>query len=266
MTPDDLPSRTFPLLDQPAVLDVAFHPRRQAFGEARADGRTVRVAVADGVALGGRLHVAAAGAPLILFFHGNGELAAEYDGIAGFYTERGITLLTMDYRGYGTSDGAPTATNLVADAVAVWRGLPDLLGAHGLRPPRTYVMGRSLGSVAAIEIADRAGGEVAGLIIESGFADTFGIVRRLGGPELPGAEESRDGFDHPGKMSRIAAPTLILHGQADWIIPAHDAEVLHARSAAADKRLVILPEGDHNNLLFVARHEYFAAVGDFVSG
>jgi len=260
------PNRDYPLLDQPAVLAVAFHPRRQAFADVRPDGRDVRVEVEQGVRLGGRLYAAAADAPLILLFHGNGELAAEYDGASHFYTELGVTLLVMDYRGYGASGGVPTATNLIADAAAVWRQLPGVLAEHGLHPPRTVVMGRSLGSASALEIADRAGGKIAGLIVESGFADTFGVVRRLGGPELPGADEARDGFDQLGKISRITVPTLILHGQADWIIPVQNAEALHAHSAAADKRLVILPEGDHNNLLFVARAEYFEAVRRLVFG
>jgi len=258
--------RTYDVLDQPDVLAVAFHPRRQAFADPRPDGRDVRVPVAEGVAVGGRLHVAAAEAPLILFFHGNGELAAEWDDVAPLYRDLGISLLAMDYRGYGASDGEPTATNLIADALAVWRGLPAVLAEQDVRPARVFVMGRSLGSAAAVAIADAADDGLAGLILESGFVDTFGVIRRLGGPEMPDADEARDGFDHLGKLARITIPTLIIHGQADWIIPVTEAHLLHRHCAAADKRLLIIPAGDHNSLLVAGRDEYFQAIGELVLG
>jgi alpha-beta hydrolase superfamily lysophospholipase len=76
------------------------------------------VEVEPGIVLGGRLYPAAPDSPAILFFHGNGEIAEDYDDIAPLYIQMGITLLVMDYRGYGTS--GLTASHLLSDAVAVF--------------------------------------------------------------------------------------------------------------------------------------------------
>jgi len=92
------------LLDRPEVSQVLFYPRR-AYGSASAltGVRLVGVEVEPGIVLGGRLYPAAPDSPAILFFHGNGEIAKDYGGIASLYTRLGITLLVMDYRGHHKS-------------------------------------------------------------------------------------------------------------------------------------------------------------------
>jgi hypothetical protein len=138
-----------------------------------------------------------------------------------------------------------------------------VFAAHNLNPARLYVMGRSLGSVPAIEIAMQAGEQVAGLIIESGFSDTFGLLVRLG-VRVEGADEQRDGAGNAFKMEKVTIPTLILHGQSDVLIPPDDGEELHRHCAAADKRLLLIPGAGHNDIMLVGMNEYFAAVREFV--
>jgi hypothetical protein len=255
-----------PILDQPEVLRVLFHPRREAGFRPRPPGvRLVDVEVAAGLTVGGRLHPAGADAPGVLLFHGNGEIAADYDALAPLYTRLGITLLVADYRGYGRSGGTPSAGTLLSDAVAVFDGLDEVWDHHGLAPGRLYAMGRSLGSAAAIEVALHAGDRLAGLIIESGFADTFALLARLG-VRVRGVEEDLNGFGNAAKMGRILQPTLILHGQADVLIPPADGHELYRRAAAADKRLVLIPGGRHNDLMMVGHSTYFGAIQELVWG
>ena len=254
------------ILDQPHIQRVLFYPRRDdGLVPDTPDARRVAVEVEPGVRIGGRLCPASPAAPLILFFHGNGEIAADYFDIAPAYTQLGISLLVMDYRGYGTSDGTPTASRLVSDAVAAFEAVKRLCAENGLSPSQFYVMGRSLGSAAAIEVATRAGERLAGLIIESGFADTFGLLARLGA-FAPGADEERDGVGNATKISHITARTLIIHGQADVLIPAADARELYRKSATRDKRLVIIPGAGHNDLMWVGMTQYMDAVRTFVFG
>lgn len=252
------------LLDRPEVLRVLFHPRREdAFGPRRPGILPATFEIELGLHVGGRLYLAGHRAPAILYFHGNGEIAADYDGIAPLYTELGITLLVVDYRGYGTSGGRPTASHLLTDAVQVFEGLTSVLEKQNLVPTRLYVMGRSLGSAAAIEVAQHAGDQLAGLIIESGFADTFGLLARLG-LHVRGADEADDGFDNAAKMEKIQTPTLVIHGRNDVLIPVTDGQELHRRSAATDKRLVLVPGAGHNDLLWLGRETYFEAIRAFV--
>ncbi len=257
---------TQPLLDRPEVSQVLFYPRRAySLASALTGTRSIGVEVGPGIVLGGRLYPAAPDSPAILFFHGNGEIAEDYDDVSPLYTQLGITLLVMDYRGYGTSGGTPTASHLLSDAVAVFEAMRRLLNENGLAPARLYVMGRSLGSAAAIEIAARADERLAGLIIESGFANTLALLARLG-LQVRGADEERDGFGNASKMSRIALPVLIIHGQDDVLIPASDAHELHRRCASPDKQLVLIPRAGHNDLMRVGLKPYREAIKQFVTG
>lgn len=253
------------LLDQPEVLRILFYPRRDLLASPPPGVRLVEVEVEPGLTVGGRLYPADHEAPAILYYHGNGEIAADYDGIAPLYTQMGITLLVMDYRGYGRSDGTPTAHDLLADAVAVFDAVGTVFEDHGLAPTQLYAMGRSLGSAAAVEVALHAGEQLAGLIIESGFADTFALLARLG-LRVRGADEERDGFGNPAKVERIATRTLIIHGRTDVLIPASDGRELYHRCAAPDKRLVLIPGAGHNDLMMVGMSQYFEAVRTFVGG
>lgn len=254
----------YPILNRPEVLRALFHPQRESSQVYHPPTvHPITVEIEPGVALGGRLHPASPHSPAILYFHGNGEIAADYDDLAPLYTRLDITLLVADYRGYGTSSGAPTAGNLLADAVILFDSLDRILGDHGLTPPMLYVMGRSLGSAPAIEVALRAGARLSGLIVESGFADTFALLRRLG-LRVEGATEARDGFGNAARLSRVATRTLIIHGREDVLIPAADGQELYRRCAAAEKRLLLIPGAGHNDLLFVGMPAYLEAIRAFV--
>jgi alpha-beta hydrolase superfamily lysophospholipase len=255
-----------PALDQPEVLRVLFHPRPEYHFASQAPGiYPISIEVEPGIAVGGHLYPASPEAPAILCYHGNGEIAADYDGIAPLYTRLDITLLVIDYRGYGISGGHPTASNLVADAMPVFNALDGVLPDQGLAPSRLYVMGRSLGSVPAIEVAVHAGEQLAGLIIESGGWDTVGLMARLG-VRLQGGDEIRDGFGSRAKMCQVTIPTLVIHGQNDVLIPATDGQELYHSCAAEDKRLLLIPGAGHNDLMMVGRAQYFGAIRKFVFG
>lgn len=251
------------ILDRPEVLRVLFHPRREdEFGPGRPGTLTITFEVEPGLHIGGRLYPASHHAPAILYFHGNGEIAADYDGIAPLYMGLGITLLVVDYRGYGISGGRPTASHLLADAIHIFEDLGDVLAEQSLAPARLYIMGRSLGSAAAIEVARHASDRLAGLIVESGFADTFALLDRLG-LRVQGADEECDGFDNAAKIETVQRPTLIIHGRNDVLIPASDGQELYRRSASADRRLVLIPGAGHNDLLWVGKKTYFEAIQTF---
>jgi len=253
-----------PVLDQPQVLRLLFHPRPEyALGLPSPQARSVSIEVEPGISIGGRLYSTRPGDPAILYWHGNGEIAADYDAIGPMYTRSGLTLLVVDYRGYGSSDGSPTCSNLLSDAVTVFDTLDRVFQDHELSPQGLYVMGRSLGSAAAIEVARHAGDQLAGLIIESGFADTFALLARLG-MRVEEADEALDGFANAAKMGLISMPTLIIHGRNDVLIPATDGQELLRRSAAKYKRLVLIPSAGHNDLMVVGETQYFEAIRTFV--
>lgn len=260
-----VPNQDFSALDSHDVLMVLFHPRKDA-SRATPDVSNVRFEVEKGIRVGGRLHIAGKDSPVILLFHGNGEVASDYDMVAPLYTRMGISLLVADYRGYGRSDGSPSSSALLNDANATYNGTRNVLAERGLEASAFFLMGRSLGSAAAIDVASRFGDEIDGLIIESGFAHTFSLIERLGGPSLSNVNEERNGFNNSGKMEQVTVPTLIIHGENDSLILVTEGKALFERCAARRKEFVAIPGAGHNDLLLRGRDIYFGAVREFVFG
>ena len=255
-------------LDQPEVARVLFHPRRDPPNRPLPlRVRLVRIPVDEGIAISARMHRADPAGPTVLFFHGNGEIAADYDGISPLYTGLGINLFIADFRGYGSSDGQPRASHLLADAIAIYEKTASILEENELRARPLFIMGRSLGSAAAIEIARHARDNIDGLIVESGFAYTLPLLATLGLRwEQEQTDEARDGFGNLEKIAQVHVPTLIIHGEDDWLIPVENGHALHEGCGAADKRLVTVPGAGHNDLMFTGQAEYFDALRAVVMG
>lgn len=263
------PTRNYSLLDHPSILSSLFYPRASPAGAAPpASAQDLRIPAADaGVVLGARLYLAPAActSPTVLFFHGNGEIADDYDGIEPLYTRRGVNLLVVDYRGYGRSTGRATCSAMMRDCHPVIDFVTSWRAEHGHDGP-LIVMGRSLGSASALEVAAHDPDRVAGLIIESGFATTLSRLRFRGiDPARLGIEE-RDGFGNLDKIRSCRQPTLVIHGDRDRIIDCSEGRALYEASPAEQKRMLVIPGADHNDLLFVAMEEYMEAIGSLCAG
>jgi uncharacterized protein len=166
----------------------------------------------------------------------------------------------VDYRGYGISEGSPSIPSLAADALCVYRQARDVLAANDAGRGKLFVMGRSIGSAAAIEIAAAAGAGIDGLIIDSGFAFTMPLLGSLKDPRFVQATEEKDGFGSLEKIAAARAPTLIIHGEADRLLPVNNGKALYERCGAADKKLLVIPGARHNTLISTERRAYFRAI------
>jgi len=250
------------IFDQPHVLQIMFYPRRDFPGSPSTSDASVHlVDVGEDISIGCRFYRIGPNAPNILYFHGNGEIASDYDPIAPQYNRRKINLFVADYRGYGISGGHPTATNMIRDAHKVFQGFKEILEETGMTGP-LFLMGRSLGSASAIELALHYQGEAKGLIVESGFSDALGLLSRFGVTVKAAREEI--GTFNLKKIRAISIPTLIIHSQYDHIIPVDEGIQLHNVSGAKEKELVIIPNANHNDLMVVGMDQYFKAIEKFV--
>jgi len=212
--------------------------------------------------IGCRFYLADAAASSIVYFHGNGETVVDYDAIAPFYLEAGLNILIAGYRGYGWSTGEPSVTSLYRDGAVVLDTFRSHCQANGICED-IFVMGRSLGSAACIDMAYRTPEKMKGIIIESGFAYTLPLANRLGyDPGAAGLEET-DGFNNLAKIEEIKIPTLILHGADDQLIPLNDAVKLQAESGAKTKQLFVVPGADHNSLISRGGEIYFETIKTF---
>ncbi|MBN1309857.1 MAG: alpha/beta fold hydrolase [Anaerolineae bacterium] len=252
------------ILDNPLILSFLFHPRPAQPGTSRLDNAIDgTIPVDDDMVLGYRLYAHEPGAPIILFFHGNAEIAPDYEDIAPLYHHAGASLMIVDYRGYGWSTGKPLVSTLLSDTEAVHKALPGILAAAVLADSPVVVMGRSLGSACAIHLASRHPGDLRGLIIESGFAYVVPLLARLGLP-IMGDADINDPINNIGKMCSISLPLLIIHGESDTLIPVEEGQALYDASPAKLKTIKRVRGAGHNDLLYYAE-EYFAAMGEFIA-
>lgn len=250
-------------LDHPDILTVLFHPRRSPYPQPVPPAIDHDIEVDQGVRIGLRFYPAASDeAPNIIFFHGNGEIAADYDVVGPGYNRRGVSLLVADYRGYGRSSGVPTATAIMRDTHVVFESARQWLKANGRTGP-VVVMGRSLGSACALEAAAQAQEKIAGLILESAFAITLPLLKRLGADVQALGLTEADGFKNLEKIALITKPTLIIHARHDEIIPVVSAELLQVHCAARSKEFHVIPAAGHNNILACAGELYFELIQRF---
>lgn len=183
---------------------------------------------------------AAAGRPTLVYFHGNADgLSGSLRVTAGLAAE-GYGLLLAGYRGYDGNPGSPSEAGLYADG----RAALGWLAANGVPAPDTVLVGNSLGSGPATELA--ASFPVAGLVLISGYTSLPDVAAPVY-PFVPVRLLMRDRFDNAGKIGRVAAPVLILHGTADRTIPYGHATAL---AAAAGNRARLVPfEGAGHELV-----------------
>ncbi|HEX2172589.1 MAG TPA: alpha/beta fold hydrolase [Dehalococcoidia bacterium] len=251
------------LIDRTEVGRMIFYPRadRSPPPPGAAD---YPIDVAPGITVGSRFYPADPSFPTILYFHGNGEVVPDYDETAPIYHQAGANLWVADYRGYGASNGSPSFASLVADAHPVLARFHEVLDEGGYSD-RRFVMGRSLGSHPAVELAARAPDRLKGLIIESGGANLRRLMRFFGYGE-PTGDVAALIERHRAKMAAIRLPTLVIHGEYDELIPVEHAIEFHADLNAEPKELLIIPGAGHNDILWVGLQQYFAAVARFVGG
>lgn len=252
------------LLDRPEVLSVLFYPRKD-LPEVPITPKAMThfIKVEESISIGCRFYPAKKDAPSIMYFHGNGETACDYDYVAPLYTEKGFNFFVADYRGYGYSNGTPTATNIIKDTHPLFQGFVTFLRELNYEGS-IFVMGRSLGSAPALEVVFHYQDQIKGLIIESGFSSTMNLISHLGFGGLFRGIKSIVGFGNEEKMKAISIPTLIIHAENDRLIPLSEAKDLYTQSGSATKKLVVIPHADHNDLMMVGRQRYFREIEEFI--
>jgi fermentation-respiration switch protein FrsA (DUF1100 family) len=268
----DISTIDYSTLDRPEVLMFLFHPRPEPavspFQTAESESRTaeqkdIMIPVQEDIAIGARFHMAEKSGGNLLFFHGNGEIVADYDELGAVYNQMGINLLAVDYRGYGRSGGKPTVTAMMQDCHIIFEFVRKWLQQNNFTGP-ILLMGRSLGSASVLELAASCKNLIDGLIVESGFAYAGPLLTLLGIDFAALGFEEEKGFRNVDKIKNFDKPTLIIHAEFDHIIPYSDGQALHDASPSRDKKLLKIPGANHNDIFMRGLQEYLAAVENIV--
>ena len=238
-----------------------FHPRKasQPMGD-----NDHLITVEDNVKVGVRYHFINTSAPNVLFFHGNGEIGPEYDDIAAVYNQRGFNFIIADFRGYGFSNGTPTAENTMEDAHIILDSVRKYIKENEYLGS-LILMGRSLGSVSVLELAKRFSDDFEGLIIESGFAEEKPLFDLIGMTAEQVGFKKEDGFMNDEKIKKYSGPLLVIHAEQDHIIPFSQGEELLKLSPSENKKLLPIPNANHNNILGMSPQIYFEEIARFIN-
>jgi fermentation-respiration switch protein FrsA (DUF1100 family) len=188
----------------------------------------------------------------VLYLHGNAGNISTNLGRTALLRSLGVSVLTIDYRGYGLSSG-PLATEhrLYEDAEAAYRYLHE---DRGIDPSQLVIYGHSLGGAIAIELARRVPG-LAALIIDASFTSMVDmVVLSRYNRWFPVRHLLTQRFDSLTKVPHLKLPIFYIHGLADIDIPPSMAKQLYEETPEP-KSIWLVPEVDHNNLPDVAGAE-----------
>lgn len=254
------PMKDYSALDHPEISRFLFHPRSEmGYGDSDGEYEVLKITVEDRVEIGARFYPFDQQAPTLLFFHGNGEIVADYHDVALTFNHLGVNFFPVDYRGYGISTGDPSVSCMLSDCHTVFDWAVKYLSENGYQGPM-IIMGRSLGSASALELAASHEGEVHGLIIESGFAFMLPLLQLVGIDTATLGLTEESGPRNYQKIEGIRCPVSIIHAEYDHIIPFTEGQYLFDNCPSENKSLHKIQGANHNDILAVGAGEYFNAV------
>ncbi|RJF95077.1 alpha/beta hydrolase [Noviherbaspirillum saxi] len=191
-----------------------------------------------------------------LLAHGNaGNIGYRVD-YARLFHRLGFSLLLLEYRGYGRSEGKPSEEGTYADARAAWR---HLVMERGFPAERIVLVGESLGGavVARLAVDQRP----AALVLASSFVSVPELAAELY-PWLPARRLARYRYDTLEALKRVSCPVLIAHSREDDIVPFHHGERLFA--AVKGTKAFLEMDGGHNEGFLFTREVWREELGRFL--
>jgi len=184
----------------------------------------------------------------VLFFGGNGFYLVQSHGYLRALTQPSVNALLWDYRGYGRSDGSPSAEAIRNDALTVY---DSLVARPGVTPEEVLVWGHSLGSFLATYVASER--DVGGMVLENPATNVEDwsshlfpwYIRLFLGVEVDPALKKDDNLK---RVRALDVPLLVVGGTEDPVTDPEMARRLYAEAGSEERQLVLVEGGEHNGL------------------
>ncbi|WP_447009273.1 alpha/beta hydrolase [Saccharothrix hoggarensis] len=239
---------------------LVFLPSGGPVGDASAvlpGGRDVTLVTVDGLRLTAWHFAVPSARAAVLVAPGNAGNRALRAPLARALTARGLSVLLLDYRGYGGNPGDPTEAGLALDV----RAAREFLVRDAAVPPdRLVYFGESLGSAVVAELAVEH--PPAALVLRSPFVD-LAAVGRVHYPFLPVRWLLLDEFATAAHVARVRAPVTVVHGTSDTIVPPDQSRAV---ASAAGARVVEVAGADHNDRALLDGPELVDAIAAAAGG
>jgi dipeptidyl aminopeptidase/acylaminoacyl peptidase len=182
--------------------------------------------------------------PGVVYFGGRSEEVSWVARDAGKLFP-GMAVLAVNYRGYGDSQGDPAEQHMVDDG----RMLFDWMAERGhVDPKRIAVVGRSLGSGVAVQVAmERPANSV---VLITPYDSILAIAKRRF-RAMPIEYVLRHRFESVKYASALTAPTYVLRAAFDDVVPHSHTDLLVAKLGRLHKDETV-PDSDHMNIPYLA--------------
>jgi fermentation-respiration switch protein FrsA (DUF1100 family) len=221
----------------------------------------VFIACEDGATIHGIYAPAGRSTPVILIFHGNaGNITHRYFLVQGFH-QLNYPVFLIDYHGYGKSEGTPSEVNLYLDGRAALKWLKE---EKGVAPNQIVLLGKSLGSGVAVELATKK--SFKGVILETPVSSIASVARsHFPYNCFPVNFLLRDKYDNLSKIASVRSPVIFIHGTRDSIVGKRESEKLFEK-ANNPKELYLVEGADHNDVQDVEPQKYWERVSRWIEG
>jgi fermentation-respiration switch protein FrsA (DUF1100 family) len=225
-------------------------------------GEDVTFETADGLRLEGWFVPAATGhsRATVLVLNGNGGNRVARVPLVAQLSRAGLSVLLVDYRGYGGNSGHPSERGLVADARAARAYLAT---RDDVDPERLVYFGESLGAAVAVAVQLAVEQPPMALVLRSPFV-SLAEMGRIHYPFLPVGLLLRDRYASIEQVAGLRCPVLVVAGAGDEIVPWRQSRRL-AAEIPEPKRFVLIPGADHNSLELLAGQRMIDEVVRFVA-
>jgi fermentation-respiration switch protein FrsA (DUF1100 family) len=174
--------------------------------------------------------------PAVIYSHGNAELIDDHTQWISAYTDLGVSVLLVEYRGYGRSDGSPSQPGITEDFAAAY---DQLIARADVDGSRIVFHGRSIGGGVACSLANER--TPAALILQSTFSSAKAMAAKFLFPPFLLADK----YENDKTLATFDGPVLLLHGNRDTLIPIKHSRKLD--TIAANSQLVDF-DSNHNDL------------------
>ena len=195
----------------------------------------------------------------IVYWHGNGGNLSLWMPVLVDLYKRGFSVLAVDYRGYGDSTGKPSEQGIYRDGEAAVSYFTSKLAKKDVP---TIFWGRSLGCAVASYAATKHA--PSGMVLESPFPDVAFLFTN--NPVMRFLSVfSTYRFATSTHLEQYSGPLLVVHGDADSIIPFNAGKRVFEAAATTKKTFAVLPGADHNDV-YATHPQYAAIINRFADG
>ena len=181
--------------------------------------------------------------PAVVYFGGRSEEVSWVVRDAGTLFP-GMTVLAMNYRGYGDSRGEPGEEHMVEDGCMLFDWL---CSRQNVDAKRVAVVGRSLGSGVAVQVAKERPAH--SVVLITPYDSILALAQRKF-RVVPVSFVLRHRFESVKYASLLSAPIYVLRAASDDVVPHSHTDQLVAQMTRIHQDEII-PDSDHMNIPYL---------------